>query len=407
MGYETVGVNGCESYQTPHLDKMASEGMRFTNCFANPLCTPSRVKIMTGQYNVRNYVQFRVLDRGQKTFAHYLKEAGYKTVVAGKWQLGKEADSPQHFGFDESLLWQQSLGAQNSKTKTDSRHVNPVLERNGKKVEYTNGEFSADVFVDFLNEFMRENKEEPMFLYYPMVLPHCPFVPTPETPDFDPKSFGSKTYKGKAKYFGDMVHHIDKMVARLEAQLEELGIAENTIIIFTGDNGTDRPVKTMWNGREVLAGKGKMIDEGMRVPLLVKYPAKVKPGQVTDELVDFSDFLPTFTEMAGVKHGENIDGVSLVPTLYRKGERIKPYVYIWYGKNGAHEKATVMARTKNYKLQREGAKGAYVLSKSKFPFEEKVIDPQNFTEKELSLKLQLQKELEKNDALRGSSLQKK
>ena len=405
MGYETVGVNGCESYQTPHLDKMAAEGMRFTNCFANPLCTPSRVKIMTGQYNTRNYVQFRILERNQKTFAHYLKEAGYKTAVAGKWQLGKEKDSAQHFGFDESFLWQQALGAKNPKHKTDSRHVNPVLERNGERVEYNNGEFSADLFVEFFEEFMTENKEEPLFMYYPMVLPHCPFIPTPGTPDFDPKSYGSKSYKGNAKYFGDMVHHIDKMVARLEAKLEELGLAENTLIIFTGDNGTDKPVKTQWNGREIKAGKGKMIDEGMRVPLIVKMPGKVKAGVVTDELVDFADFLPTFTDMAGVKHSDVIDGVSLSPVLFGDGERKKPFAYIWYEpKKGDTKKATVMARTKQYKLQRSGAEGEYVLSKGEKPFEESTIAEADFNEKQQAVKAKLEKVLKKYDVLRNSSL---
>lgn len=405
MGYETVGVNGAEDYKTPHIDKMAAEGMRFTNCFANPLCTPSRVKIMTGQYNTRNYVQFRILERNQKTFAHYLKEAGYKTAIAGKWQLGKEEDSAQHFGFDESLLWQQVLGAKNPKTKTDSRHVNPVLERNGKRVEYNDGEFSADLFVEFFEDFMTKNKEEPLFMYYPMVLPHCPFVPTPGTPDFDPESYGSKSYKGKAQYFGDMVNHIDKMMARLEAKLEELGIADNTLIIFTGDNGTDRPVKTQWNGREIAAGKGKMTDEGMRVPLIIKFPGKVKQGVVTDELVDLADFLPTFTEMAGVKHADVIDGVSLTPVLFGEGERVKPYAYIWYEpKRGDTEKATVMARTKEYKLQRVGAEGEYELTTADKAYDEKVIATDSMNEKQIAVKEHLEKELKKYDALRNTSL---
>ena len=99
MGYEALSVNGSESCKSPNLDKLAAGGIRFTNGFSNPICTPSRVKIMTGQYNVRNYVKFGLLDRGQTTFAHQLKAAGYKTCIAGKWQLGKEKDAPQHFGF--------------------------------------------------------------------------------------------------------------------------------------------------------------------------------------------------------------------------------------------------------------------------------------------------------------------
>ena len=136
MGYEALSVNGSESCQSPNLDKLAAGGVRFTNGFANPLCTPSRAKIMTGQYNVRNYVGFGVLDRGQTTFAHQLKAAGYATCIAGKWQLGKETDSPQHFGFEQSCLWQHTRSGrskENGKT-IDRRFVNPMLEFNGKEI---------------------------------------------------------------------------------------------------------------------------------------------------------------------------------------------------------------------------------------------------------------------------------
>ncbi|MFC4993229.1 sulfatase-like hydrolase/transferase [Rubritalea tangerina] len=405
MGYETVGANGGQSYKTPHLDRMASEGMRFTNCFANPLCTPSRVKIMTGQYNTRNYVQFRVLDRGQRTFAHYLRDAGYRTVIAGKWQLGKEEDSAQHFGFEESLLWQHVRGARREGTKIDSRHVNPRLERNGKAVDYDNGEFSSDVFVEFLGEFMTQHKDEPIFAYYPMVLPHCPFVPTPGTADFDAQSMGSKTYKGKVQYFGAMVGHIDKMVARLEAKLEELGIADNTMIVFTGDNGTDIPVKSQWSGRQIAAGKGKMTDEGMRVPLIIKFPGKVEAGKVSDALVDLADFLPTFTELAGVEHEAEIDGVSLLPELYGKGGRVKPYAYIWYEpKKGETAKATVMARSKTHMLMRKGEDGELVFYQTPKAYEKVVVPMSEMGEADRTRLKKLESVLERYDALRGSSL---
>ena len=108
MGYEALSANGSESCKSPNLDKLAAKGVRFTNCFSNPICTPSRAKIMTGQYNVRNYVKFGWLDREQATFADQLKAAGYATAIAGKWQLGKDKDSPQHFGFQQSCLWQHT-----------------------------------------------------------------------------------------------------------------------------------------------------------------------------------------------------------------------------------------------------------------------------------------------------------
>jgi len=106
LGYECIGTNGGTSYKTPVLDKMAEKGIRFEHCYSQPLCTPSRVQIMTGIYNVRNYVQFGLLDRNQVTFGHLLKKSGYATCIAGKWQLGRQSDSAGHFGFDESCLWQ-------------------------------------------------------------------------------------------------------------------------------------------------------------------------------------------------------------------------------------------------------------------------------------------------------------
>ena len=128
FGFECVAANGGESYQTPNLDRLAAEGVRFEQCFVQPLCTPTRVQLMTGLYNVRNYVNFGTLPRTEKTFGHLLKQAGYATGICGKWQLGHEPDSPQHFGFDEAYLWQH--------TRRPPRYANAGLERNGKAEDF-------------------------------------------------------------------------------------------------------------------------------------------------------------------------------------------------------------------------------------------------------------------------------
>ena len=157
MGYEALSSNGSESCQSPNLDTLALEGIRFTNCFSNPICTPSRVKIMTGQYNVRNYVKFGSLDRGQITFAHQLKEAGYTTCIAGKWQLGNQTDSPQHFGFEKSCLWQHTRSGRSKEDgkRFDRRFVNPLLEINGEEMDYTGGEYGPQVCTDFICDFIK------------------------------------------------------------------------------------------------------------------------------------------------------------------------------------------------------------------------------------------------------------
>jgi len=315
MGYEALSVNGSESCKSPNLDKLADGGVRFTNCFANPLCTPSRAKIMTGQYNVRNYISFGMLDRGQNTFAHQLKAAGYATCIAGKWQLGKQTDSPQHFGFEQSCLWQHTRSGrskENGKT-IDRRFVNPLLEFNGTEKDYTNGEYGPQVCTDFICDFIDRNREDPFLVYYPMILTHCPFDPTPDSTDWDPKRLGSTTYKGDRndpqRHFRDMVAYADKVVGQIVAQLEKSGVRDNTLLIFTGDNGTDKPIVTPWNGTKVAGGKGTMTDAGTRVPMIANWPAGIKqPGRVVDDLVEFCDVMPTLCEVTGALLPANYAG---------------------------------------------------------------------------------------------------
>ena len=351
MGYEALSSNGSESCKSPNLDKLAAKGVRFTNCFSNPICTPSRIKLMTGQYNVRNYVKFGWLDREQTTFAHQLKAAGYATAIAGKWQLGRDKDTPQHFGFEQSCLWQHTRsGRSNEDGKNiDRRFVNPQLEFNGVEKDFTNGEYGPQVCTDFICDFIDKNKKKPFLVYYPMILTHCPFDPTPDSTDWDPKRLGSTTYKGDRndpqRHFRDMVAYADKAVGQIVSQLGKSGVRDNTLIIFTGDNGTDTPIVTPWNGKKVVGGKGTMSDTGTRVPLIVNWPAGIrKAGRVVDDLVEFTDVFPTICEVTTAKLPKNHpgDGASIVPVLRNQaGARKKDWVYIWYRKQ-------VMVRNKQY-----------------------------------------------------------
>jgi len=348
LGYETIGANGGTSYKTPVLDGLAKRGMRFEHAYAQPLCTPSRVKIMTGMYNVRNYVRFGLLDPKQTTFAHLLRRAGYATCVVGKWQLEGGFDGPGRFGFDEYCLWQLN--------RRPGRYPNPGLEVNGKQVDYTGGEYGPDVVSDYACDFIRRHKDGPFLVYYPMILTHCPFEPTPDSPDWDPASKGSKTYKGDPKYFGDMVAYMDKIVGKILRTLREAGVADNTLVLFTGDNGTDKPVVSEMNGRKVAGAKGTTTDAGTRVPLIVDWPAEAAGGRVLDDLVDFTDVLPTLCDAAGVELPGDlaIDGRSFLPQV--RGEKGNPreWIYCWYSRGGKDAKAKVFARTRRYKLYRRG-----------------------------------------------------
>ena len=389
MGYEALSSNGSESCKSPNLDKLAKRGVRFTNCFSNPICTPSRAKIMTGQYNVRNYVKFGMLDRGQTTFAHQLKAAGYATAIAGKWQLGKEKDAPQHFGFEKSCLWQHTRSGRSKEDgKTiDRRFVNPMLEFNGKEKEYTNGEYGPQVCTDFICDFIETNKKKPFLVYYPMILTHCPFDPTPDSTDWDSKRLGSTTYKGDRndpqRHFRDMVAYADKAVGQIVAQLEKSGVRDNTLIIFTGDNGTDKPIVTPWNGTKVVGGKGSMTDTGTRVPLIVSWPDGIKkPGRIVDDLVEFTDVLPTLCEVTGAALPKNHpqDGASIVPVLQNKADaRKKDWIYIWY-------RGRVMVRDKKYSLVARTDGSDAKLTRYKGPFDGEQLENSALTKEERSTK---------------------
>jgi len=393
MGYEALSSNGSESCKSPNLDKLAAKGVRFTNGFSNPICTPSRVKLMTGQYNVRNYVKFGWLDREQTTFAHQLKAAGYATAIAGKWQLGKDKDSPQHFGFEQSCLWQHTRsGRSKDGGKTiDRRFVNPQLEFNGVEKDFTSGEYAPQICTDFICDFIDQNKKKPFLVYYPMILTHCPFDPTPDSTDWDPKRLGSTTYKGDRndpqRHFRDMVAYADKAVGQIVAQLEKSGVRDNTLIIFTGDNGTDTPIVTPWNGTKVVGGKGTMSDTGTRVPLIVNWPAGIqKPGRVVDDLVEFTDMFPTICEVTGAKLPKNhpADGASIVPVLRNQADaRKKDWIYIWYRKQ-------VMVRNKQYSFlaNQDGSKAA--LTRYDSPFNGRKLKDSALTNTERILKKQFE-----------------
>jgi arylsulfatase A len=357
LGYECIGANGGTSYKTPVLDDLAKTGMRFEHCYSQPLCTPSRVKLMTGIYNVRNYTTFGTLDRGQTTFANLLKQHGYATCIAGKWQLGDSPDAPQHFGFDEALLWQHTRSGRktiNGK-QYDKRYENPCLEKNGVALDYQQGEYAPDLMVDAICDFIRQEKDQPFLVYYPMILTHCPFVPAPDSMDWDPESMGSPTYKGDAAYFGDMVSYMDRLVGRIVNEVDRLGIRDNTLILFTGDNGTDKPVVSELNGRSIAGGKGLMTDAGTRVPLIANWPDTISKGKISSDLVDFSDFFPTLCEVADitVPPALKIDGRSFLPQL--KGQKGEPreWIYCWYSRDGK-TKVKEWARNQQYKLYRTG-----------------------------------------------------
>ncbi len=347
LGYETIGANGGTSYPTPHLDRLATAGTRFEHCYVQPLCTPTRCQLMTGQYNVRNYIRFGLLHPQAITFGNLLKRAGYATCITGKWQLGEAIDAPQKFGFDESYLWQH--------TRRPPRYANPGLEDNGTPKDFNNGEYGPDLVNDYALDFITRNQSRPFFLYYPMILTHSPYQPTPDSPTWDPKAVGEKVHQSP-KHFGEMVTYMDKLIGKLIDRLEQEKLAENTLVLFVGDNGTGKGTKSQMGAKEIIGGKGTTTARGMHVPLIA-WGASVKRGQVRSELVDSTDFLPTILDAASVQRPRDLqlDGQSFLPQC--RGEQGTPrsWIYSWYSpRQGTDKTIREFAFNQHYKLYRNG-----------------------------------------------------
>lgn len=347
LGYECIGANGGTSYRTPVLDRLAAEGMRFEHCYAQPLCTPTRVQLMTGIYNIRNYLHFGAIDPNATTFAHLLKRGGYATCIAGKWQLGRDVDLPQKLGFDEYYLWQH--------TRRPPRYANPGLEINGVEQDYSNGEYGPDLINAHARDFIARHKDKPFFLYYPMMLTHGPYQPTPDSRNWDPKAMGESVHV-KPEHFADMVAYMDKLIGRLVTTLDEQGLRETTLLLFLGDNGTGRGTRSMMGERVVTGGKGSTTAAGMHVPLIASWPATIPTGRVCTDLVDSTDFLPTLCAAAHVPIPAElkIDGRSFLPQLHGERGEPRPWVYCWYSQDGTIARARELAFNHKYKLYRSG-----------------------------------------------------
>jgi hypothetical protein len=288
MGKDPVGCygNGTRS-ATPELDGLAATGMRFTNAYSMPKCTPTRVALLTGQYPYRNgWVNHYDVPRWNlKGFnpkknpciANVMKSAGYATCIAGKWQLNDFRDGPKILndcGFDEFCVW---TGHEAGNPPSDMRYWSPYLHTAAGSKTYSDG-FGPEVFNDFILDFIRKHKDEPMFIYYPMVLKH--------------NGAGWREWEGSS-----MVAAIDKLTGRVVKVLDEVGIRKNTILIWTTDNGRN---------------KGSISESGCCVPFIVNCPGTVPQGVVTDALIDITDIMPTFAELgaATLPEGYTFDGRS-------------------------------------------------------------------------------------------------
>lgn len=210
---------------------------------------------------------------------------------------------------------------------------------------------------DYALDFISRNKQKPFFLYYPLMLTHAPYQPTPESGDWDPKAIGEKVNQDK-RHFADMTTYMDKLIGKLVDRVEEQGLREKTLILFLGDNGTGRQTVSRWRNQQVDGGKGQLTDAGTRVPLIVNWPGKAKAGSVVADLVDSTDFLPTLCAAAGAPPPTNLtlDGRSFLPQVLGEKGTPREWTYCWYSPNQNRvDQPRQFARNHRYKLFADGS----------------------------------------------------
>lgn len=357
IGYEIPTANGGQSYATPNIDTLAQQGMRFTQCHATPSCSPSRQMLLTGKYNFRNYIAWGIMQQSQKTIANMLKDAGYKTCALGKWQLDGGGQSISTFGFTEHCVWLPFL--QYPEELEGSRYKSAKIYQNGAYLpaNETNNKYAEDIFTNYLLNFVDSNKAQPFFAYYAMNLCHKAFSPTPDDAAYatwnpDP-SVSDKTFQPS------MIKYMDKKIGIIVNKVKSLGIQNKTVIIFIGDNGTVREITSRFNNMNVKGAKFQTIEYGTHVPLIVYWPGKVSPGTVNNDLIDFTDFLPTFAGIANIPKPTTygaLDGQSFYLQLTGSKGTPRDWIFTHYQTllPGSTDSLKRYVQNKKYKLYEGG-----------------------------------------------------
>jgi arylsulfatase A len=316
VGIGDIACSGADRYKTPAIDSLARGGIRFANAYAEPLCGPSRATILTGRYVFRTRATNqdstgRLRPSDEIMMPVILKAAGYVTASIGKW--GQLPLGPADFGFDDYIQFQGSGVYWNTQAKGKTYVLNGVTKPLRDK------EYLPDVMHQHLIDFITKHRDDPFYIYYSMSHIHAEILPTPDSaPD-------------SKDLYGDNISYMDKLVGKLIAELERLKLREKTLIVYFGDNGTANkwaPTSTI-GGRRLLGEKGSMFEGGSRVPLVVNWPGVTPAGRVSQDLIDSSDFFPTFAELAGAKLPEKtvIDGRSFAAQL--RGEKGQPRGWIF------------------------------------------------------------------------------
>ena len=383
LGYGELGSYGQKLIATPHVDRLAAEGMRFTQFYAgSTVCAPSRSVLMTGLHMGRTRVRgnagsgntaAQMLRTGDVTVAGVLQQAGYATGLVGKWGLGLVDDEgePRRHGFDYHYGFLSQTHAHN--------HFPSFLWRNGVKVPLPNDlvpvgavegtgyatkriAYAGDLFAGEAQAFVERNRDRPFFLFLSLTSPHANNERSRvlgdgnEVPDLGP--YADRPWNEAQKAHAAMITRLDRDVGELMAQLRRLGLDEKTLVVFSSDNGPHREGgpsydPAFFQASGPLAGiKRSLTDGGIRVPFIARWPGRIRPGSVSTHVGYFGDLMATFAEVAGAKPRPNLDSISLVPTLLgRTGQRRHEFLYWEFYEDGVSQAVLLEDRWKGIRLK--------------------------------------------------------
>ncbi len=359
LGYGDVGCYGQQQIATPHIDALAREGMRFTQHYAgNTVCTPSRSSLLTGRHSghVRHRDNPRFVDSygflpGELTFGDVMRRAGYATGIAGKWHVGDRADTTDmahHHGFDSATCvghpypdggiehWPSHLFVNGMRT--------PVPENAGGK----HGRYMDDLYTDAALRFLEENRARPFLLFL-----SCQSVHAPMDGKISP-TYANRDWPDVEKIFASMLERLDANVGGVVAALQKLGIAERTVVFFSSDNGPHRegghdPLFFRSSGA-LRGGKRDLLEGGIRVPLIVRWPGVVRPGTVSDHISASWDLLPTFAELGGGTVPPAVDGLSFAATLRGQPQSARHEFLYWEARDQGGKQAVRFGNWKGIRL---------------------------------------------------------
>lgn len=362
VGKDWFRCYGSQENQTPNIDRLARTGLKFRNFYVTPVCSTTRVMLLTGRYPFttgwHTHHDPAIYGGGyfdweqEISLARVMKSVGYDTCISGKWQINdlfdpQQSDAITRHGFDEYCLFPEG---KKDHPAHKQRYWDPYVIRNGERLD-TTGQFGPDIFTDFLIDYMSRHRERPFFAYYSAILTHIPVVPTPENVD--------KPLDARQQFAG-MLSYADHLMQRLVDALDDLELRDNTIFIVAVDNGTDNG--TDQNAFQSLGGRidGRISGEGIysltergiNVPLIVNCPTLVPGGRESDLLLDASDILPTLADLAGAKltADHKIDGRSFAREL--RGE---PLDRPWRDWAFSQYYKTRVVRGQRYKLYSDGS----------------------------------------------------